>query len=199
MTHSRDIKINRSVSAGTEGLDSVFLQRWSTRSFSPEPLSETEIDTLFEAARWAPSSSNSQPWLFLYATDGAEREVFNSLLRPGNQTWATAAPLLVFVAARKGDGEGRVFRTGQFDTGAAWMSIAIQANRMGLYSHAMGGILIDDVHDKLGLPHDEFDVIAALAIGKIGDPSVLAEDLQKREVPNDRKPLSEVARRWSAS
>jgi nitroreductase len=190
---------NRTASPEGAGIDPIFLDRWSTRAFSSEPLSQTEIDTLFEAARWAPSSGNSQPWLFLYATDGPEREVFNSLLRPGNQTWATAAPLLVFIAARNNDGKGRVFRTGQFDTGAAWMSIAIQANKMGLFTHAMSGILVDEVHDKLDLPRDEFDVLAGLAIGRMGDASNLAEELQAREQPNDRKPLSEISRRWSAS
>lgn len=189
--------INRTASPEAKGVEPVFLERWSTRAFSPEPLSQAEIETLFEAARWAPSSSNSQPWLFLYATDGPERDVFNSLLRPGNQAWATAAPLLVFIAARKGDGAGRVFRTGQFDTGAAWMSIAIQANKMGLFTHAMGGINIDEVHDRLELPRDEFDVLAGLAIGKIGDASTLSEELQARETPSDRKPLSEITRRWS--
>ncbi len=189
----------RTPTAGTADIDQVFLDRWSTRAFSEEPLSQAEIDTLFEAARWAPSSSNSQPWLFLYATDGPERELFNSLLRPGNQTWATSAPLLVFIAALKGNDEGRVFRSGQFDTGAAWMSIAIQAVKMGLSTHCMGGILVDDVHDKLNLPKDKFDVIAGLAIGRRGDVSGLPDDLQAREMPNDRKSLGEVAVRWSNS
>lgn len=189
----------REVSPGVDGLDPAFIERRSTRSFSPDPLSQDEIATLFEAARWAPSSSNSQPWLFFYATDGAERDEFNALLRPGNQTWATAAPLLVYIAARKGNDEGRVFRTGQFDAGAAWMSIAIQANKMGLYTHAMGGIDIEGVHEKLNLPQDEFDVIAGVAIGRLGDVSKLPEDLQDREKPNDRKPLGEIVQRWSAS
>lgn len=186
----------RTATPGVEGLDQVFLDRWSTRAFSSRQLTQAQIDTLFEAARWAPSSTNSQPWLFLYATDGPERELFNSLLRPGNQTWATAAPLLVFVVARKGNDEGRVFRTNQFDAGAAWMSLAIQANRMGLFTHAMGGIQIDDIHDKLNLPRDQFDVIIGIAVGYCGDASGLAEDLQEREKPNSRKPLEEVAMRW---
>lgn len=189
----------RQATLGSDGLDQVFLDRWSTRSFSSEPLSDSEISTLFEAARWAPSANNSQPWLFLYATDGPERDLFNSLLRPGNQAWATAAPLLVFIAAEKGNDEGRVFRTNQFDSGAAWMSIAIQATKMGMFTHAMGGIEIDQVHEKLNLPPDRYDVIVAIAIGRRGDPSGLAEDLQGREKPNDRKPLSEVAKKWVTS
>ncbi len=184
---------------GTDKLDRVFVERWSTRAFSPEPLSQEEIDTLFEAARWAPSSNNSQPWLFLYATDGPERELFNSLLRPGNRTWAPSAPLLVFVATLKGNDEGRVFRTGQFDAGAAWMSLAIQATKMGLHTHAMGGINIDDVHEKLDLPEDRYDVLVGIAIGRRGEISGLADDLQAREKPNNRKPLEAIAHRWSIS
>lgn len=189
----------RTPSPGTGDIDPVFLDRWSTRAFSPGPLSQSEIDTLFEAARWAPSANNSQPWLFLYATEGPEREVFNSLLRPGNQKWAPAAPLLAFILARRVSPDGRVLRTAQFDTGAAWMSLAIQANRMGLYTHAMAGILVDEVHEKLGLDPEEFDVVAGLAIGHRGDPADLPEDLQERERQSDRKPLSEVAMRWKAA
>lgn len=189
----------RKVSAEAACLNPLFLERWSTRAFSPEPLTADEIHSLFEAARWAPSASNSQPWLFLYATDGPERELFNSLLRPGNQKWATSAPLLAFIVARKGNDEGRVFRTGQFDTGAAWMSLALQASTMGLYTHAMGGIEVDEVHEKLGLPKDRFDVMVGLAVGRRGDTSILADDLQLKEKPSDRVPLTQIARRWSIS
>lgn len=189
----------RTATPGVDGLDQVFLNRWSPRAFSPEPLTQIEIDTLFEAARWSPSASNSQTTLFLYATDGPERELFNSLLRPGNQTWATSAPLLVYVVAEKGNDEGRVYRTNQFDAGAAWMSLAIQAVKMGLFTHAMGGIDIDAIHEKLNLPTDKYDVIAGIAIGRRGDVSDLPEDLQERESPSGRKPLTEVARKWSGA
>ncbi len=184
---------SRTPSTGTKGLDEVFLQRRSIRAFSPEPLTQSEIDTLFEAARWAPSSNNSQPWKFVYATDGPQRGRLNSLLRPGNQSWATAAPLLAFLVARKGNSEGRVFRTNQFDSGAAWMSLAIQAARMGIATHAMGGIEIDDVYEELGLSRDEYDVMVGIAIGRQGDPASLADDLREREaVPSDRMPLNDV-------
>jgi len=187
----------RIVTPGTEALDPIFLERRSTRAFSPEPLTRDEIHTLFEAGRWAPSSNNSQPWQFIYATDGPARDLFNTLLRPGNQAWATSAPVLAFLVARKGNSEGSVFRTNQFDAGAAWMSLALQATRMGLSAHAMGGIQIDEIHEALQLPRDEYDVIIGIAIGRIGDVSQLPEDLQQRERPSDRKPLSEVASLWS--
>ena len=78
----------------------LFTERWSTRAFSSEPLTSEEIKKLFEAARWAPSSGNSQPWMVLYETDGPDREVFNSILLPGNQKWASGVPLLGFFFAK---------------------------------------------------------------------------------------------------
>ncbi len=186
----------RLVTEHTESLDSVFIDRFSTRSFSYRPVSDTQLSTLFEAARWAPSASNSQPWLFLYSTTGTEREVFNSLLRPNNQRWATAAPVLAYVFARKYADDGRAYRTSQFDTGAAWMSLAIQAAKLGLHTHAIGGINFDQVHDKLGLSPDDYDVIVGVAIGYRGNPANLPDDLQLREHPSDRKQVTEIARRW---
>jgi nitroreductase len=159
-------------------------------------LTQREIDALFEAPRWAPSAGNSQPWLFLYATTGPEREVLNSLLRENNRRWAPAAPLLIFVAARRANAEGRPLRTAQFDAGAAWMSLAVQACMMGLVTHAMGGIVLDQAHEKLGLSPAEYDVICAIAVGRAGDKSLLPEDLAQREKPSSRKPLAEVARPW---
>ena len=191
------VKLNdRRPTQGTDELDQVFLDRRSTRAFSSEPLDQSVIDTLFEAARWAPSAVNSQPWEFIYATDGPERQLFDELVKPGNRRWASSAPLLAFLVTKKHNGEGRVFRTNQFDAGAAWMALALQATRLGLYTHAMGGIEIDQVHEKLGLSPDNYDVMIGIVIGRLGDAADLPEDLQEREIPNGRKPLSEVASRW---
>ena len=187
----------RTTTPGVEELDPAFIERRSTRAFSSEPLTEAELLTLFEAARWAPSAGNTQPWLFLYTTDGPEREVFNSFLRPGNKTWATAAPVLAILIAAKRNEEGRAFRTSQFDAGAAWMSLALQATKMGMFAHAIGGIEIDAVHEQLEIPRDDFDVMVGIAIGRGGDTSTLPDDLQAKERPNSRKSLSEVAKRWS--
>jgi nitroreductase len=175
-----------------------FRGRWSPRSFTPGPISEAQIASLFEAARWAPSASNRQPWEFLYATDGPERELFNSLLNDGNRRWAPKASMLVFVTARKVADDGRPVRTAQFDAGAAWMSLALQAKSMGLATHAMGGIKLDEVYDKLNISRETHEVICAIAVGKPGATADLPEDLRDREVPNTRKPLSEVARRWGS-
>jgi nitroreductase len=175
-------------------VDPLFIERWSPRAFLPVPLTAEEIASLFEAARWAPSSSNSQPWLFLYATDGPEREVFNSILNEGNRKWAPRAPLLIYVVARRNRDDGQPMRTAQFDTGAAWMSLALQARMLGLYAHAMGGIDLDAAYEKLRVPRDDYEVICAVAVGRRGDAIDLPEDRRGQEFPKGRKPLAEVAR-----
>ena len=118
-------------------VDALFIDRWSPRSFSPEPLTDADIASMFEAARWAPSSSNVQPWLFLYETDGPDREVFDSILKPRNREWAAKAPFLGFLFANTRTADGREPRTAQFDAGAAWMSLALQALALGIHTHGM--------------------------------------------------------------
>ncbi len=174
-------------------VDPLFIDRWSPRSFSDEPLTDDEVASLFEGARWSPSSNNMQPWLFVYETDGPDREVFDSILLPGNQIWATKAPLIGFIFARTKSPEGRRPRTAQFDTGAAWMSLALQARTMGIYTHAMGGINLDEVNEKLGVSDEFYTPICGFAAGRLGPREALPSDLQERESPNDRKPLSEIA------
>lgn len=130
-----DLKNSRKASASVEPM---FVERWSSRSFAKTPLTDNQIASLFEAAHWAPSSGNKQPWVFVYATDGPDRERFNSVLNEGNARWVPKAPMLVLVFARKVDENGKSIRTAQFDTGAAWMSLALQANRMGLNTRGDG-------------------------------------------------------------
>ena len=121
-------------------IDKMFLERLSIKSFFDKSLSKEKISKLFEAARWAPSSSNRQPWRFIYYSAGVNREKMNSILNDGNRVWASKAPLLIFVYAMVETKQGKNNYTAHFDTGAAWMSLAIQARIMGLYTHAMGGI-----------------------------------------------------------
>ncbi|NQW18864.1 MAG: nitroreductase family protein [Chloroflexi bacterium] len=169
----------------------LFTERWSTRAFSSEPLTDDEIAKLFEASRWAPSSGNSQPWMVVYETDGPDRATFDSVLRPGNQKWAPSAPLLGYFFAKNNRPDGSPLGSSQFDTGSAWMSLAMQATMMGLHAHAMGGIEKDAVYEKLGVSSDEYTVICAFVVGHRGDVSALEEDLQARDKPNDRDPVSE--------
>jgi nitroreductase len=128
-------------------VDPLFIDRWSPRAFSPEPIPSETLASLFEAARWAPSCYGEQPWLFLYAARPHDLELFRSLLVDGNRVWADRAPALAFAFARlKFSRNGKPNRWAQFDTGAAWMSLALQARTLGLYTHGMGGIHAERVH-----------------------------------------------------
>jgi len=176
-------------------IDPMFLDRWSPRAFLPDPVPEPQLKSLFEAARWAPSSNNEQPWLFIYATTPEDRERFASALARGNRRWAPHAPVLMFVLARKHfGGTEKLNRHAPFDAGSAWMSLALQARRLGLYAHGMAGFDVEKAYEVLGVPRDQYEVMAAIALGRRGDPSQLPPDLQEREAPNQRKPLAEVAR-----
>ena len=174
-------------------VDPLFINRWSPRSFSDEPLTDAEIASIFEGARWSPSSFNRQPWLFVYETDGPDREIFDSILMPGNQIWATKAPLIGFIFANTKTADGRRPRTSQFDTGAAWMALALQARSMGLFTHGMAGIDYDSIYEKLGVSDEYYTAMCGFVAGRIGPREALPEDLQERESPNDRKPVSEIA------
>ncbi len=174
-------------------LDRMFVERWSSKAFTDDRLSEQQIDVLFEAAHWAPSSSNKQPWLFVYATDGPDRVRFNSVLNEGNTVWATKASMLVLVFARVVDEEGNSIRTAHFDTGAAWMSLALQANRMGLNTRAMGGIDLDTAYTAAGVPREAFQTICAIAVGVPGTLNDIDPDLAKGNIANDRNSIDEIA------
>jgi len=173
-------------------VDPMFPDRWSPRAFKPEPVSEAELAQLFEAARWAPSSMNEQPWRFVYARTPAALARFRPLLREMNQVWASRAPVLIFLfATRRFAADGRRNRTAQFDCGAAWMSLALQARKMGLYTHAMAGIHREATYEALGVPEDEYEVMAALAVGHRDHPRLLPADLRQRECPSSRRQVAE--------
>jgi nitroreductase len=169
-----------------------FLERWSPRAFADQPVSEAELLTLFEAARWSPSASNLQPWRFIYGLKGEpEFAALLSLLVPFNEGWAKDAAALVFLTSvTTFDGE-RPVPTGSFDAGAAWMSLALQAHAQGLVAHAMYGIDFEKAPLVLGLP-ETMKIEAAIAIGHRGDPQSLPEPLRAREIPSDRQPLDQM-------
>ncbi len=171
-----------------------FLERWSPRAFSQEPVSREELSSLFEAARWAPSCFNEQPWLFVYGADGEDRARIEPLLVEGNRAWARKAPVLGVVFARKNFARnGAPNRWASFDSGAASMSLALQALDLGLSTHFMGGFDEAAAHEALNVPRDEFEAMAAFAIGRRGDPGELEQSMRERERPSDRKDRSEVA------
>ncbi len=179
-------------------VDDLFRTRWSPRAFSSEDMPENDLLTILEAARFAPSANNNQPWRFVYALRGTpEWEVMISVLKGFNKDWAPNASALVLVYSLSkltppGSDEERDIGTHAFDAGAAWMSIALQAKIAGYHAHAMGGVEKQAAAEILDAP-EHAHLHVAVAIGKVGDKSTLPEERQKTEYPNARKPLSELA------
>jgi nitroreductase len=177
-------------------IDPLFLERWSPRAFDGSEVPDADLLAIFEAARWAPSAFNSQPWRFLYAKKGGpDWERFLGLLIPFNQGWAYSASVLVYILSdtlpmTDKAGAPRESRTHSFDAGAAWISLALQATRMGYHAHGMSGIQYDLARAKLGIP-DRYRLEAACVIGRIGDPAILDDKQRAREHPSGRKPQSE--------
>jgi nitroreductase len=172
----------------------IFSKRWSPRAMSGEAIDTRELMRLFEAARWAPSAFNNQPWRFLYALRDSEHwDGFFSLLVDANKLWAkNAAALIVIISKESFDYNGKPSRTHSLDTGAAWQNMALQGSLMGLVVHGMQGFDYDRAKAELNVP-DGFTVEAMAAIGRDGDKSDLPEELREREVPSDRKKIAEIA------
>ena len=179
-------------------IDPLFLDRWSPRAFDGSPVSEADVLKLIEAARWAPSAFNAQPWRFLYALrDDAKWPQFLELLIPFNQSWAGSASALIFILSdrnmRNEDGSAReASYSHSFDAGAAWAQLALQARRDGLYAHGMSGFDVEQAISRLGVPED-FRIEAAVAVGRLGNPATLPDYLREREQPSPRTPLDQIA------
>ena len=173
--------------------DKLFVDRWSPRAMSGEEIPEEDLMTLFEAARWAPSSYNNQPWRILYARRGtAHWQTFLDLLVAGNQAWAKdAAALLLFVSKETFDYNGKPSPTHSYDTGAAWENLALQGWLKGHVVHGMQGFDYERARSALGIP-EGFRVEAMAAVGRPGDAAQLPEAQRARETPSGRKPLAET-------
>lgn len=178
-------------------IEPIFTERWSPRAFSGEDIPVETLMTLFEAARWSPSSYNSQPWRFVWARRGtAHFDTFLGLLTGANPDWCKDASAIVFIMSSEtmtvpGKPDPVPSRTHSFDAGSAWMSLALQAHAMGWYTHGMVGLNFAQAAETLNVPLG-VAVEMAIAIGRRGDPATLAEGMRAREMPNDRKPLSET-------
>lgn len=174
----------------------LFIDRWSPRSFDESAMPQEDLDVILEAAGWAPSAFNHQPWRFLYARrDDANWERFLSLLIPFNTSWAKDAAVLVFVVSdtTMGDGDdAKPSHSHSFDSGAAWAQMALQATLMGYHAHGMTGLEFDKAREELAIP-EGFRLEAAVAIGRRDTPERLPEGLRGGEVPSPRKPLGEIA------
>lgn len=158
-----------------------------------ESLNEDEFMALFEAAKWAPSSYNNQPWRFLYARrDSDNWSIYFDLLSEENKTWAKrAAVLVVMVSKTTFDYNGEPSRTHSFDTGAAWQNLALEGARRGLVVHGIGGFDYERAAAVLSVP-SEYTIEAMAAIGVRASPNALPPEMQEREEPSDRKPLDDI-------
>jgi nitroreductase len=179
-------------------VDPLFLERWSPRAFDGSDIPQEDLLTLFEAARWAPSAFNSQPWRFLYARRGeADWERFLDLLVPFNRSWAQGGSAMVYFLSdtlpfTDKAGEPATSHTHSYDAGAAWACFALQATRLGYQAHGMSGVDFDRARDELGVP-ERYRIEAAAVVGRIGDAATLPEKLRAREFPIGRKAVSEFA------
>ena len=169
-------------------VDPLFIDRWSPRAMSGEPIAEADLMSLFEAARWAPSSYNGQPWRFLIAKrDTPNFPTFVDFLVEANQTWCRQAGALVVVVSRKTfEHNGTPAITHSFDTGAAVQNLTLQGWLKGLVVHSMQGFNYAKAKTTLKVP-DDHNVEAMIAIGKPGSRDDLPEQLRGRETPSTRK------------
>lgn len=178
-------------------IEPLIVDRWSPRAFDGSEIPQEDLDVIFEAAGWAPSAYNVQPWTFLYARNGdANWDLFLAQLIEFNQGWARNASALVFVVSDrfmrsdKGNSENH---SHSFDAGAAWALASIQALAMGYHTHGMTGIKFGEAEAALGVPEDH-RLEAAFAIGRQAPKEILPDFLQERETPAPRKPLNEIVR-----
>lgn len=186
------MKNNRSVEAK---VSDIFPDRWSPRSFQPDfKIGAEDLASIMEAARWAPSSFNEQPWTIHVAQkDSSAFDQFARILVESNSVWAKNASVLGFIVGKKtfsrNDKENSTF---EFDCGSAWMSLTLQARMLGLHTHGMVGFDRDLASQALKTDPEKEKVIAAFAIGKRDEPDKLPEPLREREIMSPRKSLDSV-------
>ena len=181
-------------------IHALLSHRWSPRAFADHPVESAKLIALFEAARWAPSSFNEQPWHFIVAPK-AETELFDRLLgclSRGNASWAAKAPVLMLSVAQLLDEDGDPNRHAFYDVGQAVAQMALQALDQGLYMHQMAGFDVAKAQRVFAIP-EHFEPAAAIALGYLGDPADLPERYREREAqPRTRKALTDFvfAGRW---
>ncbi len=177
-------------------IDPLFVRRWSPRAMTGEPLPQDQLNRLFEAARWAPSTYNEQEWRYLYAhRDSRHWPLFLNLLSEPNQIWCkNAAVLVVCCACRTMSRNGNPNPVCEVDLGLSMQNLLLQAVQMGLIAHAMAGFDRSKAKAELRIPEDH-GVHAMIAIGHPGDPDQLPEGYREGDLnPSGRKPISEIAK-----
>lgn len=174
-------------------INRLFIDRWSPRAMTGEAIPQDQLMVLFEAARWAPSSYNEQPWRILYARRDTEHwQTFFDLLVEGNQRWAAkAAALLLFISKKTSIHNGKPSITHSFDTGAAWENLALQGFLKRYVVHGMQGFNYERAQTALNIP-DDFRVEAMVAVGKPEDRKEMSEEVRQRETPNGRRSIEET-------
>jgi nitroreductase len=175
-------------------IDPIFTDRWSPRSFTGEEVPVNVLHTALEAARWAPSALNAQPWRFIVSRNGDDSWTrFIALLNGRNARWAIrASALILIVSAREieRNGERGPNNAHSFDAGAAWANFAHQALLLGWHTHGIGGYDRERARETLAIPED-FALDALIALGRQGQSETLDEDFRAMESPNARRPLSQ--------
>lgn len=185
--------IERAASTSVPLLD-VLTERWSPRAYDDSaPIDEAKLAAALEAARWAPSASNTQPWRFIVARRGTElHAAVEAALMGFNREWAGRAQALIVAFAEETDAEGRPRPWAHYDLGQAVAHLSVQAHADGLFVHQMGGIEREVLQALPGVT-DALTPVSVIALGELGDTSTLSEKLQQREVaPRVRRPLAET-------
>ena len=171
----------------------VIKKRWSPRAFNSEEIPRDDIEAILEAACYAPSCFNEQPWRFLITSRKEELNLMRDLLTEKNQRWAGKAPVLILVLAHRYFAyNGKENRWHQFDSGTAWGYLSLEAQKRGLITHGMGGFKRKKTREVLNISED-YEIIAVIAVGKMGNKNELEEEFKKEEFPNTRRPVSESA------
>ncbi len=171
-------------------INPLILNRWSPRAYSHQSVPEEALFTVLEAARWAPSSSNQQPWRFYVARTAAEHEVFRSFIKPNNRLWTDGAPVLLLIASDSRKDNGEPNGSHAFDAGAAWGILSLQAQLLGLSTRAVGGYDRFIARKVLNTP-DYIELHAVIVLGYRGDTAKIPESLWEREKPSIRKPAAD--------
>jgi nitroreductase len=173
-------------------INSLIKERWSPRAFSKEKVDHEDLMTILEAARFAPSCFNEQPWRYMVATEHNGLDVFQSFLLEKNYLWAKEAPVLILLLSKNtfahNDKENKY---ANFDTGTSWGFLSLEAKRLGYDTHAMAGIKKKEIRDTLSIP-ENYDIICMIALGKYGNKESLPDALKNNESPNVRKKLDAI-------
>lgn len=190
-----DLEYVKNIRKTENDISPVLLKRWSPRSMRGEAMGSGELMSLFEAAKWAPSSFNEQPWRFLYAVkDSDSWKTFFDLMGEFNQTWTKNAAALVLVISRNNfTHNDNPNANHSFDAGSAWQNLALEASERGLVAHAMAGFDAAKARVDLKVP-DTYSIDAMIAIGKPGKKEDLPEAMQAGEVPSSRKQIAEIVK-----